>query len=37
MSNKLFMLDEHIEDLYESAKIIQLEVTWDKKVKGVDC
>ena len=30
-NNKLFMLDEHIERLYESAKIIQLEVTWDKK------
>jgi len=30
-NHKLFMLDEHIERLYESAKIIQLEVHWKQK------
>ena len=30
--HKLFMLDEHIERLYESAKIIQLDTPWEKKI-----
>ena len=29
-NHKLFMLDEHIERLYESAKIIQLQTPWKK-------
>ena len=29
-NDKLFMLDEHIERLYESAKIIQLDSPWKK-------
>lgn len=29
-NHKLFMLDEHIERLYESAKIIQLDAPWKK-------
>ncbi len=35
LDDKLFMLDEHIERLYESAKIIQLDTPWKKKdVRG---
>ena len=30
-NNKLFMIDEHIERLYESAEIIHLETPWKKK------
>ena len=31
-NNKLFMLDEHIERLYEAAEIIHLETPWEKKI-----
>ena len=30
-NNKLFMIDEHIDRLYESAEIIHLETPWKKK------
>ena len=30
-NHKLFMLDDHIDRLYESAKIIQLDTPWKKE------